>query len=447
MAIDLVTPVIGLFPRLGRIGRNLYVINQCQSDLDTALTQIGDGYEETLRDVYGPTAITSDSILRAQPGSMGQLISLAQRTLVRMVTDDSPTIPASVSACVYELIRQMRLASETVEACTVSLAQTPLTPFVGNGVLVLTDKQGDGLTRELILAEAARVQCVADSYSGRATVGNESFVFRGSAPGTSTLNDFDYPKGSGANATVRAVSATAGTLLTNGGFVTWSGSPLAAASWTAQVGVWGTSIVQQATPFNGTYSVKLVAGTLSHIYQDVTAVVTPYTSYPVNLWLRAAAGTVSAGVMTVALVDSSLAVINDDQGTPNSFTVALTALTTSWAAFNGVFRLPHVPPATVRLSLRISTGLTGDDIYLDDVCLVAATAAYPSGPGFTVFGGNVPFAAGDGWDVTAANDAGGESYLTTWQFLFDRLFGTRPTGLLLPSSLTPTISDGFILDP
>lgn len=449
MAIDLVTPVIGLFPRLGRLGRSLYVINQCQSDLDTALTQIGDGYEETLRDVYGPTAITSDSILRAQPGSMGQLISLAQRTLVRMVTDDSPTIPASVSACVYELIRQMRLASETVEACTVSLAQTPLTPFIGNGILVLTDKQGDGLKRELILAETARVQCVADSYSGRLTAGNESFVFRGSAPGTSTLNDFDYPKGSGAGTTVRAISTTSGSLLTNGGFETWTGSPLAASNWTISTGVYGTDAVRDATFFNGTYAALFAAdtGTLTAIYQGVA--LAPWTSYAVNLWVRkkGSGAAPTAGVLTVELVDDVGTVVNDEQGVANSFAIDLTATTATYTSYSGVFRLPRVPPSTVRLRLRVSTLITGHGAVVDDVCLTAVTAAYPGGPGFLAFGGNIPFAAGDGWDVMATNDAGGESYLTTWQFLFDRLFGTRPTGLLLPSSLTPTISDGFILDP
>ncbi len=447
MAIDLTTPVTGLFPRLGRIGHAVYVVNSCQSDLDTTLTQIGDGYESTLRDVYGPTAITSDSVLRAQPGSLGQLISLAQRTLVRMVTDDQPTVPSTVNASLYELIRQMRLYGESVETCTVSVGQVALTPFTGNGVLVLTSKQGDGLSRELILAEAARVQCVADSYSGRATSGNESFTFRGSDPKTSRLNDFDYPIGSGANTPSRAINTTSGSLLSNGGFETWAGSPLAASNWTAVVGVWATSLVQQATPFNGTYSLKMVAGTLCHIYQDVSDSVTTYTSYAVNLWLRGSAATVSAGVLTVALVDSTNTVINDERGVANSFTVTLTAMTASFVAFNGVFRLPRVPPSVIRLSLRISTGLTGADLYIDDVCMAAMTGAYPGGPGFSVFGGNTPFAAGDGWDITTTNDAAGESYLSTWQFLFDRLFSTRQSSLLLPSSLTPTISDGYIVNP
>jgi hypothetical protein len=51
---------------------------------------------------------------------------------------------------------------------------------------------------------------------------------------------------------------------------------------------------------------------------------------------------------------------------------------------------------------------------------------------------------GDGFILTATNNYGGASNLSTWQQLFERLFGMRALGLVLPSSGGPTIADSLI---
>lgn len=439
----------GLFTRIGRAGRILYELNSAQTGLTAAFDALDDQYEDTLRDTFAPVDQAQEFLTRAQSNLMSTLASVAAATLLRMVTADAPTV-RQFGPAVFELIRQMRVNGDSVPACTVSATATALTPFEGDGVLVVTTKRGDGLEQENLFAEAARVVCTGDSYTQTATAGEEAFEFRGADPGFSTVFDWDYPRGSGAVTAFQATDAD-NSLLSNGGFEDFTSS--APDDWTAATGTFGVNMLEDSTALRGDSSLRFAAGaTLSALYQtladeDTASVVQVWTSYALNLWCRTKTGTASTGVLTVELVDDAGTVINDEQGTANSFTVTLTALTTSWSAHSGVFRLPAVPPATVRLRLRLSTVLAGADLLVDGVCLVRMTAGYPGGPALAAFSGATPFAVNDGWELSTANDRAGSAYLSTWQALFDRLFGMRQLGLLLPTSGSPTVGDDLITDP
>lgn len=451
MAVDLFSDPEGLFVRLGRIGHVLYALNQFQSDAAAAYLEVGDQYPDTLRDVVAAVNQTITGSVKAATASMGQLPSLAAATLVRMVADDQPTLPTSLASCVNELVKQMRASSDAVAACDVTAVSAEFAAGnVGDGVLVVTTKRGDGLDHENLFEENAKLICTGDSYTMTATAGSEPFAFRGESAGSASPLDYNWPEGSGANRTLSPATTSVNTVLVNGGFETWDSN--AASYWTAAVGAWNTDFLQSSTAHGGTYSVRFAAGaTLSAFYQQFNSSSTGsgsrlsvWTSYAVNFWLRTVTGTASTGVLVCELVDDAGTVINDEQGTANSFSVTLTVLTTTWVAFSGIFRLPRIPPAVMRLRFRLSTAIATADVLLDDAVMTPMTPAYPGGPSLALFPGATPWATGDGWDVATTNGRNGQSFLATWQALFDRLFGMRSMGLVLPSSGSASVDDTLI---
>lgn len=153
-------------------------------------------------------------------------------------------------------------------------------------------------------------------------------------------------------------------------------------------------------------------------------------------------GTPSTGVLTISLDDGSDTTINDDEGTANSFTIDCTALTTSFVAYTGVFRIPDPVPDVVMLRIRASTAISSaDSVFLDHLSLTKMKAAYNGGPQFAIFEGSVPFIAGDKATAAPTNDRAGE-----FQDWFDRLFDMRQKKLLLPSDSggTETVADSLI---
>lgn len=457
MAIDFSTNPGGLFPRLGRLGKALLELNLSQADYDAALSGVAAQFASTLKDVYGPLAAQQSQLVQGVPSNYSAVQQVAQSVLQRMVADDVAAAGRNLDDALREVIRQMRAGSVSVKACTVASTVAALGTPTGTGKLVATTKRGDGLVQENLFAEVGRLVCLADSYSGGQTAGQEPFRYIGE--GDEGRGEFDYlwPAGSAALTGLTAISAdtdasATGNLTTNGDAESWTGTTPALDNWVLAPGTWGTDIAQNASsPYRGTYDVRFVAGTgvntaLAQTFDDSTGsavALTPLTSYAFCAWMKRG-GVVSAGVLTVELVDGSGTVINDEQGTANSFTQTLSALTTSYAAVTGFFRLPAIPPAVVKLRLRISTALTGASVYVDDICLAPVTEAYTGGPGLCVFSGVTPFKAGDQWTATQTNDRGGASNLATFQALFDRLFGMRGRGLLLPSAGSPTLADTLI---
>lgn len=444
-----------LFTRLGHNGHLGYVLAGDQAALPAILTTLIADYTGTAdSDLIGSTITNQSQIITPVSQPPGSLAGLAAATLVRMVNTSVPSITTQ-NAAMAELIRQMIANAQSVKACTVGCTNAALTTNVGNGVVVTSTKRGDGLVQENMFAEVLRLVCTADSYTGSATVGAEQFQLSGQ-PSTSPLWNYDYPTGSAAAASVNAVDASVnasatGNILTNSDFEDWSGATSIDTlnNWTLSTGAWGTDIQQSATFFDGAKALEFLSGTGTNtaIYQQFNSTSgtsinpTPFYSYPVNFWMKSLVGSPGAGVLTIELVDGSGTVINDGAGTANSFTQSMSALTTSWVAVNGTFRIPEVPPSIMRIRLRMSTALTTHPVLVDRMAMAPFTASYPGGFGFSVFSGNTPFATGDGYNVTTTNNRGGASYLATFQALFDRFFNMRVNGFLLPSSGAPTQAD------
>jgi hypothetical protein len=459
-----------VFTSLGRAGRNAYIVNGAQVLQPVPLNEL------VALAYVNPAWVTGlvasyDSNIRTETSSMGSWVNAAQIILQNLVTADNPTYGTSLPLALFYLNQQMQAQGASVQSCTVTEATLADPANVGNGNLVVVLTRADGLLFQNVVAEPTTLAITADSYTGGATRGQEPWAFAGK-PNVSSLNtgvrvglwDWDWPQGSGVTTTGACVAANAysqsnGNLLTNGDWLTWTGSPAAPNNWNLVVGTWGTSIQQESVNIlGGTYSVRFNAGaTLNELTQQFSSSTTtgasagtgaaapPYTTITANLWLKAA-GVISGGVMTVKLVDGSGTTINDQAGTPNSTTIALTAHSTSWVAHEVTFRLPIILPSAVRLDIKITTALAGANLYMDWVAAAVPTNLYPGGPNVTLYSNPAaPFEAApdpDAYTLTFTNNRGGATYGATWQTLISRLFQTP--GLILPYSGAPTILDTLI---
>ena len=184
----------------------------------------------------------------------------AQKLVIQMVKDDNPQADATLTTALKELIRQMTGSSESVDASTVGASASAGGSNNGNGVCVVTTKRGDGLVNENIIAETVTITCTSDQ-----TEGQEVFTAKGQASVPSLSQD--WPKGSGATASITAVNAASGSpnLISNGSFEDEDDRANFPDDWELLVGTIGTTlkitdpevqtIVVSGPPTAGTYTI------------------------------------------------------------------------------------------------------------------------------------------------------------------------------------------------
>jgi hypothetical protein len=145
-------------------------------------------------------------------------------------------------------------------------------------------------------------------------------------------------------------------------------------------------------------------------------------------------------VLAVDLVDGSNAVVNDDAGTANTISKALTAVSTAYVTVSGAIRTPSNLPSTLKLRVRLSTALeSGKSMYLDDLALVPMVELYTGGPWLAGFRGDTNVLRGDTFAVACTNDGAGVIQTYT-----EALFGMRNLGLQIPSSGSNTVNENLV---
>jgi len=459
-----------LFNRLGRFGKVVGQIRTYQTAQLTNLTDTGVGAVGQLEAESDIEAIIGDNyigLLSGPNGAGGIMQQAAVAVANRMVFRDNPRLGQTLTssntpASLAEIIRQMKVAGATVLAQTITATPTLFSADVrniGNGAVVASVRRpSDGVVLENAFAETLLFTCTDDSYDGNATAGQEPFI----ATGTGSQGDlfaFNWPLGSNARANVTVIDGTknnsANNLLTNSGFDTFSGN--VPSNWELTLGTAGTNVSQETgLVFGSGSALKLTgdgSGTLTTLRQKfndssvgTAGAFDALTQGGFNIWLRRDGVVAGAGQLTVELVDASGAVVKDAAGNNNAFTIDLTALTTQYAAYSGAFRTPLVMPSALYLNLRLSVALTnGRSVYLDRGGLGLMTQVGIGEPYVAVFGGSVPFAAGDYATAVITNSRGAAGSLSTFQTLWWQLFAdARANELLLPSSATPSIPDTLI---
>lgn len=462
MAVD----YANCFATLGKIGKSLYAsVNTAQATYDDALEEIADAQDDQIARDAIADLLTLDTLKNWRDGVASiapQLQAAAQAVLIDYVKADKPAKAGSVEDAIAELRRQMIADSESVKAATVSVTATALTTNSGTGGLVTTVKRGDGLQQDLTVPETGFLTCTADSQIGGSNERSETFTFVGEVDDGDTAM-FDWPTGSGASATMTVCDPTldndGGNVLTNSDFEDWTGSPLAATGWGTSpvVGVWGTDIARATVPLysDGVYGISFNGdgSTLSEIRQKfndssvgTAGVLLPQRSYAVGFWAKVLSSAPAAGIMTVKLVDGNGTTINDDAGTANSTTFAITGWTTSYVFKSIVFRTPKLLPDTYYLDVKISTAITNaKTAYINGLGVSLMDNLYDGGPSVKIFPGATKWVANDGWTLANANNFATATYASgNFQSLFDLWFDMRGQGQLLPTSGSPTRANTLI---
>lgn len=391
--------------------------------------------------------------------------TLAPATLIDMANVDTPLAQKTVPFAMALLVQQMQGVA-SVNASSVALgAQTNVATPTGNPIIVMSAKRGDGLTQEYAFTETITFKITADSQTGGATANQETCSISGKTAASNVLAQ-DWPNGSGVSGLTTqlidaTVNASGGTLLQNGGQEVFSngttGAP--ADNWVALVGA--AQMLRSTTAYSGTYSMQFTgdSATLTSMAQPFNTTpgtglgtggtaskVLPDVPYPINLFYKLSAGAPAAGVLEVSIVDGTNTIINDDQGTANSFNVNLNGVAdTNWHSLNGFVRFPKALPATQKLRIRLSTALTtGTNLFIDHIAMGGVSGStgglviYPGGPFVGIFSGSTKVLLNDSWTISVTNTRG------IFQREFDRLFSMRTLGLQLPSSGSPTINDNLV---
>ena len=464
MAIPMYGGVGDLFNRVGKIGALIKNTRSYQATQLTSMTSTTTGVVAQFNaesDIQAEMGSSYIGLLNGF-GNVGNFCQqMAQDTVNRMVFRDQPQLNQTLTqtnlvASLQEVIRQMQQQGATVLAMTVT--GTPGTVVgTGNGVMNVSVKRpSDGRTLENALAESVLFTCTSDSYTGSAEAGNEGFSVTGT--GSAGYFDFNWPLGSNASVSLSAIDgnsdASAGNDLTNSGFENWTAN--VPDNWTLVVGTAGTNISEETVlVYAGSAALKITGdagGTLTELTQEfdnstdgTPTALDPTVQKSVNLFVRRDGVAAGAGVLQVAWVDENDSVILDEAGTANSFTIDLTALTVNYTSYLSTFRSPSIMPGTVKFRLKLTTALTnGRSVYVDTVSQGDMTQLYTSGPYFAVHSGDVPFQISDYGYTAVTNSRGSGGTLSTFQTLFDTLFGMRQLDLLLPSSSSPAISDSLI---
>lgn len=454
MAINMTSAGVGVFARLGRVGRIFDVCGRLQGNsaitfIDSAVITDLPTEIDILRQVYAGGAYPYQAITAGLPDLSTALVNgfgnqlrtlqnIAKELLILQVRLDT-TLPANtLEFALAELIRQMIAGGYYVTpSSAISAAVTPGGGNVGNGVVVVSMKDGLGATVYNSFAETI----AATVTGGAGSSGSERIQLLGKVKASGNVDPY-WPLGSGLSTTLSAVAVDgSASKVTNGSFEAFaSNTPT---GWTASPATPGTTLKQSTgTKFSGASSVEFDgnASELTAITQNLTGLTAkqPY--------LLSFAGKVdvapAAGVLTVDLYNGA-SVINDEAGTANSFTVDLTTLGTSFVFKTGVFRLPDPLPATVTLRLRLSTALSNtSSLFLDHLTFSPMTELYTHGPWAAAISGSAPFSGDDTFSVAITNTIGSSN--GRWQRFFERHFDMRGKRLLLPTSGSNLVNDNLL---
>jgi hypothetical protein len=384
------------------------------------------------------------------------LFSLVETTLQTMCRDDSARPRTDDLGGWFDKLNRDMLAADvkwTIPSVTTSVA-IPGTN-IGTGYLITTEIDPvDGLDSYYAYSEVIRLECTADSYSGTATAGQETFAVYGET--AVDRKAYNWPKGSGASGTLTVVDTATDAILDDGALETWtlvSGSNYRPTAWTLFGSTTsGTHINREGTTVygdGGTYSCKFTGdgSAVVGIYQELDqAVVKSDTNYAVSFWYQTTSATYTAK-LRVALVNGSGTVITDNGSTSQSSTVvdetALGAANGTWVRAGIVLRTPRNLPTGLALEFRFPSGDVLDNaksVYLDHVIMSEMERVYDGGPYMAIHSGATDFAIRDAFTNTIANDK------TTTNFVrcLDRAFSLAENGIRLTVTGTTAINDNQI---
>jgi hypothetical protein len=496
-----------LFVRLGHVFGRTTDVNSIRgstivSTRVTAGANFANGVIDTIQPDYAaganpiPQVIANiQTILQQFQSSLGQTESaflspgqIAQNTLIAMYNIDQRGVPnnaplsqllapppGGLATVLSTLIQQMNEASASIQSVTVSVgAQTatggsgPSSAPIGNPVINVSDKNGQGLVQQYMYPETFNFICTKDAQTGGANPGNETVTAYGQQLVNDPLSQL-WPGGSGVTVPLVAIAptngVTTGNYSWNSDWATFSNTN-APDNWPIVLGTPGTTIfnggsLNAYTPDGGSLEFTSNGTALLSVAQPFNtnpssalnlggtpAMLLPNTTYHGNLWYKVSS-TPSQGSFQVALLNGSNVIITDSQGNNNAVAQSLTAATSTYASLSFAFHTPAVLPSTIKLGISFPSGSvldSGKSVYFGRLTFAPATALYSGGPFATVHSGSVNLIDGltpDQWTIAIANsyETSGSGLMALWMA---RSFGLLALGLTIPNNSSPTIADSLI---
>lgn len=447
------TGTYGLFTKLGLIGGFI-------SDINT--------FQKSLVNVKSPTLVnkfTSDGKTKivlnyipavdAQISSVSSLVpgvfvDVAEGVLIDSVTTNDPLIPATVEACLIELVDQMKNDNETVQkiANTVTVSDPS-----GLNIVRVALVNSDGGINQHTIAEKIRLEVTSDSFTGGTAAGNETLTVIAKDAAADVFN-YDYPAGSGSTVTLERTnmnaSASEGNSVANGNFNLFDiDTPTIPNNWNAitSYGVAGTNwlISSNGLKIQNLASVRL--------QQDISSSVRAKNVYHVHFRFKLNSSVVlSSGSITVDLVDSSGNTMVDNSNAYLAKSVLFSSIDLAnlgvYQDVDATFVVGSKTPSTVFLRIMCNgTDQTGVTVELNRLVLTEMQKLYDGGPYISLLGlDSDTLYTGQRIDITITKSLDGAGAFTnnTFQVLFDRLFEMSSKGITLPSSTVPTILDTLI---
>lgn len=353
------------------------------------------------------------------------------------------------------ILFDMSETGETVQQSVVTVGSASANANnIGNGIL-LVDKVLDGfsaptpggiphMTYNLIDSELAPADvthmftCLADSYGGSASEGEESFSWTNQPAFADFSPIFDNPGPGPSIATTTALS-----ILSNTDFDNWAnGIP---SSWTSRYGVGNTDFEQSAAPYRGTYALQIngSASLTPTLYQSLAGRLIPLRRHVLTFHAKAS-GTHAGATFQVTVKGT---------GFPSmaQISLPLTSLGSSYAHYSVYFNTPLELPGDAEIEIRLLNANTSASVTVSNLALAGPT--YHAGVNAIIVPGSTPFAINDriALQVTSSEGLIQGFARKLWKIQFPSLpaaptaafLGLLPMLLFTTSPSGPTIPDSL----
>lgn len=217
MTVSLYDGSAGLFDILGKVWYAAQVEQTSAAttvpaellDILTQFENVGDDLE--LSDTTASVSAANDAYKSGAESSLSLLRTFCRDYLTEIVHDDVSLATKTFQAALAELIDQMDENSESVDANTITVTPAAVGTPDGDGLVVVTEKRGDGLVNEHSYAEVITLEALTDRPASLTVSTGES----------ADLLSVDWPIKSGAGGTL-SVTAVGSGLIPEGNFDTVS---------------------------------------------------------------------------------------------------------------------------------------------------------------------------------------------------------------------------------
>tara|TARA_R110002020_G_scaffold15801_7_gene56412 strand:- start:1012 stop:2394 length:1383 start_codon:yes stop_codon:yes gene_type:complete len=373
----------GLFTRLGKL---FYVAERVETHQGTSANSLSAEIEDvvdeyTSADMHMVSDFTTTDAILAQQKSAANIFtaikSIASRTVIEMVDNDTTLNQKTLRHALVELIDQMGTSNDVADAVfSVAGDDTPSSiTGTGTGKYFTSSSNGEGKKFQYLRVGSTELKCVKDAQiSG--TAGRETFTLL-SDKAISDIRDPAFPGGYGSTNSItvsdpsyQQQTGVGRNMLANGNFETFTVTNTPD-NWTVATGTIGTTILEEGSVVHrGSKALEYVGdgSQLTKITQtfntagQTTAKFRPETRYGMCVWLRVDSA-VSAGVLKVRIYKADGSTVLDTA----DIAVTLSGLTDdTWTAKAVTFSTPLVLDSSYSISVELTTAVTNTaHVYID----------------------------------------------------------------------------------